>query len=170
MSRLFFALWPDEKTRKQIAIITRQLEQQKLKLVKYSNLHITLEFLGEVSDDDRDALIDKASRLNHKPFDLELTETGWWRKPQILWIGTNHIPTSLLELVESIHQCVRQQGLTPDSREYKPHMTLARKVKRKIHINETFHIPWHVDHFVLAESRTLETGVEYQVIREWSLT
>lgn len=169
MSRLFFALWPDEKTRKQIANVFKQFEQQKLKLVKNSNLHITLEFLGEVSDHDRNALIDKTSRLNHKSFDLELTEAGWWPKPQILWIGTSQVPTSLLELVKSVRQCVRQQGIKTDSREYKPHVTVARKVKRKIHINEPFHIPWHVDRFVLVESKTFESGVEYQVTREWPL-
>ena len=169
MSRLFFALWPDEKTRKQISNVTSQLEHQHLKLVKNSNLHITLEFLGEVSDQDRDALIDKAGRLHCKIFNLELTQAGWWRRPQVLWIGTSHIPTALFELVESIRQCVRQQGLKTDNREYKPHMTLARKVKKKIHFNETFHIPWHVDQFVLVESKTFESGVEYRVVREWSL-
>lgn len=169
MPRLFFALWPDDKTRNQIFNIEKQLEQEKIKLVKKSNLHITLEFLGEVSDDDRDALIDKVNRLNHESFDLELTQTSWWRKPQILLIGARHIPTALLTLVESIRQCVMQQGLKTDTRDYYPHVTLARKVKKKIHINKSFYIPWYVDHFVLVESKTFESGVEYQVINSWPL-
>lgn len=169
MPRLFFALWPDEDTRKQIDHIARQFKDQNIKPVKKSNLHITLEFLGEVLADDQEALIEKINQLELEPFDIELTKIGWWRKPQILWIGTMHIPKELTRLVKSIRKCVKKQGLKTDKREYQPHVTIARKVKEVVIPNKALHIPWQVNSFVLVISKTIENGAEYQVIQEWSL-
>ena len=169
MSRLFFALWPDDATRTQIKSVVATFPEGTGRKVIPANFHITLEFLGEVSDQDRDALINCVSKIHCNSFDLELTQTGLWRKPQILWLGTNYSPPPLLDLVESIRQCVRLQDLIPDNREYKPHVTVARKARKKIQITEPFIISWHVDRFVLAESTTHATGVEYQVINSWPL-
>ena len=136
-------------------------------MIKKSNLHITLEFLGEVSEEDQHALETKVSKLNSEPFDIELTRIGWWKKPQILWIGTTHSTKPLVKLVKSIKKCVKQQGLKTDDRPYKPHITIARKVKQVIVPKETFHIPWHVNSFALVVSKSVESGVEYQVLKEW---
>ena len=152
MARLFFALWPDEEIRTKIETVAKQFKEENLRLVKKSNLHITLEFLGEVSEVDQQALETKVSELSCESFDIELTHVGWWKKPQILWIGTTHIPKPLLTLVKSIRKCVKQQGLKPDNREYKPHVTFARKVKQIVLPNKAFHIPWQVTSFALVVS------------------
>ena len=169
MGRLFFALWPNQEIKTQIDYVARQFKNEKIKLVKKANLHITLEFLGEVSKEDQEVLIDKINQLQHESFDIELTRIGWWRKPQILWIGTTHIPKELLTLVKSIKKCVKKQGLRIDKREYKPHVTIARKVKQVVIPNEALHIPWQVNSFVLVVSNTNENGVEYEVLQEWPL-
>jgi len=130
MSRIFFALWPDSETRSSLCTITQQFEDEKLRLLKKSNLHITLEFLGEVAEDDLQQLVEKSSCIQAQSFEIELTRIGWWRKPGVLWIGTHHIPEQLIHLVESIKQIVEQQGLETDKRPYEPHVTIARKVKQ----------------------------------------
>ena len=170
MPRLFFALWPGEETRKQIDHVARQFKDQNIKQVKKSNLHITLEFLGEVSAEDQEALIEKINKLELEPFEIELTKIGWWRKPQILWIGTMHIPKELTRLVKAIKKCVKKQGLKTDKREYQPHVTIARKVKEVVIPNKALHIPWQVNRFVLVVSKTNGNGSEYTVIKEWHLT
>ena len=101
MARLFFALWPEEETRKQIDHVASEFKNQNIKCIKKSNLHITLEFLGEVTEEDQEALIEKIDKLQFEPFEIELTRIGWWRKPQILWIGTTHIPEELTRLVKA---------------------------------------------------------------------
>ncbi len=169
MARLFFALWPDDETQSNLNKVAQQFKNEKIRLVKKSNLHITLEFLGEVSSQDQEQLIDKAAKIHAKPFDVVLTRVGWWQKPAILWIGTTNIPMQLLSLVKSIKKCVKQQGLKIDQREYKPHMTIARKVKQVVVPKETFHIPWQVNSFALVISKSVESGVEYQVLKEWPL-
>lgn len=167
MSRLFLALWPDDETRKQLFNVAQQFKHENIRLVKKSNLHMTLEFLGEVSDKDRNELIERLSAITVEPFEIELTRTGFWKKPQIIYIGTTIIPNELLTLVKSIRKAVKQQGLKTDNREYKPHVTIARKVKQILLPKETFHIDWNVNSFVLVVSNSTTEGVEYKVIKEW---
>ena len=170
MSRIFFALWPDNDTRSSLCTITQQFKDEKFRLVKKSNLHITLEFLGEVSEDVLQQLVEKSNCIQAEPFEIELTRIGWWRKPGVLWIGTHHIPKQLIHLVESIKQIVEQQGLETDKRSYEPHVTIARKVKQLQLPKQTFDIRWQVNSFALVVSESTNSGVEYHVIHEWPLT
>ena len=110
MSRVFFALWPNSETLSSIYAVAQHFKSEKILLVKKSNLHITLEFLGEVSENNQQQLIDKANLIQAEPFEINLSHIGWWRKPGVLWIGTQHIPEPLLNLVKSIKQAVIQQG------------------------------------------------------------
>ncbi len=170
MSRIFFALWPDKETRSSLCTITQQFKDEKFRLVKKSNLHITLEFLGEVSEDVLQQLVEKSNCIQAEPFQIELTRIGWWRKPGVLWIGTQHNPEQLIHLVASIKQIVEQQGLETDKRPYEPHVTIARKVKQVQLPKQSFDIRWQVNSFVLVISKPTNSGVEYHVIHEWPLT
>jgi RNA 2',3'-cyclic 3'-phosphodiesterase len=166
MARLFFALWPDDEIRKEICNISNQFKDENIRLTKISNLHITLAFLGEVSEQAQQELEEKVSLIKIEPFNIELTRIGWWKKPQILWIGTTDIPKPLQQLVKSIKKCVKQQGLKIDQREYKPHVTIARKVKKVVIPKDTFKINWEVSSFVLVISESTNSGVDYQIIHK----
>jgi len=168
MSRVFFALWPDNKTRSRLDAVAQQFKNEKLRLVKKSNLHITLEFLGEVSEYNQQLIVDQANLIQAEPFDIELSHLGWWRKPGILWIGVQHTPEPLINLVESIRQIVTKQGLETDERAYKPHVTIARKVKQIQLPKQSIDIRWQVSSFALMESKSTEMGVAYQIIRQWA--
>jgi len=168
MSRIFFALWPDNETRSSLCTITQQFKDEKFRLVKKSNLHITLEFLGEVAEDDLQALVEKSNCIQAEPFEIQLTRIGWWRKPGVLLIGTHHIPEQLIHLVESIKQIVKQQDLEIDKRSYEPHVTIARKVKQVQLPKQSFDIRWRVNSFALMESKSTETGVMYRIIQQWA--
>ena len=168
MARLFFALWPDNKMQSSFYHVARQFKDEKIRLVKKSNLHITLEFLGQVSKYDQQQFIEKSNHIQVEPFELELTSIGWWKKPGILWIGPQHIPQSLTNLVESIKQIVEQQGLETDKRSYKPHITIARKVKQDQLPEQSIDIRWQVNSFALIESKSTDTGVVYQIVQQWA--
>ena len=166
MARLFFALWPDNKTQSSLYHVARQFKNEKVRLVKESNLHITLEFLGEVSEYDQQQLIDQANLIKAKPFEIKLSNVGWWKKPGVLWIAPQHIPQSMTNLVESIKQIVEKQGLETDKRSYKPHITVARKVKQIQLPEQSIDIRWQVDSFALIESKSTETGVAYRPMQQ----
>ena len=58
LHRIFFALWPDDATRKQIAGSFKQLSINKKqgRIVSFDNLHITLHFIGNVNQQKLDCL------------------------------------------------------------------------------------------------------------------
>lgn len=169
MARLFFALWPNETIREQLYQVALNATTDNDRLVKRSNLHLTLEFLGEVNSETQTSLIEQASNLTFQQFALRFNQLDWWKKPGILCLLAESVPDQLTQLVEAIKLLVNSEGLTSDQRTYKPHVTLARKVKQETTYINAININWSVKSFVLVQSTSTAEGVDYKVINEWPL-
>lgn len=89
--------------------------------------HITLRFVGDVSDELADDLDRALSGLHFEPFDLQLKGTGYFggNKPRALFVK---LPASeVLERLQAAHERTCQiVGLPPEARKFTPHVTLAR--------------------------------------------
>ena len=165
--RLFFALWPDEDTREHLAKLA--LDHITGRWVSRDNLHVTLAFLGSVDKHARSCVEHVASQVRAQPFTLYLDEVGYWRKPRILWLGASRLPLPLVQLLSSLNDGLSTYGFKLERREYRAHVTLARKVQKPVAHRNIDPILWPIDSFVLVESRTLPAGASYQVLRTWSL-
>ena len=166
MSRLFFALWPDDLVRQQIAKVSAQLPSGGNK-VKTANLHATLAFLGEVSDDQRQNYLEAAGQISSVPFDLQLDSREWWKKSQVTCMGASEIPDQLLQFIDSLNKALEPCGYKVEKRSFRLHITLMRKVAKPINPIQFKPIPWLIRGFSLVESKTLPLGVEYKVIHSW---
>ena len=111
--------------------------QSELKInakpVKIQNLHFTVQFLGEVSEQ----IVGKISRelcdLEFTPFSISLSGVGVFPKsnnPRVVWVGTNDGINELEELVVDIQKKLLCFGFSPDKK-FKPHVTIFR-IKNKI--------------------------------------
>lgn len=175
--RLFFALWPDDALRQRLADCGRPLVQAvRGRAVATENLHITLIFLGDVDAEQQACLEGQATTfaegLACPPFELRLDQFGHWPRPRVLWLGARETPVPLSLLVERLSAAARECGLSSDTRPYRPHLTLMRKVARVPHrLLEAPFAPlsWPVSGFVLVRSIVRPPGVAYEVLREWSL-
>ena len=165
--RFFFALWPDEATRDKLAGVCAQLPPGTGKVISRQNLHITLSFLGTLDTPIVENLCRDAASIKGRPFTLQLDQMGWWRKPQVFWIGTADTPKDLLVLVVAVNGLLEAHGILPDDRPYAPHMTIARKVAGKPREFAFAPVTWPVSSFSLVQSRTLPAGAEYEVIATW---
>ena len=71
-----------------------------------ANLHITLAFLGEISNHRVERLCHSVDQyLQHRslPGDaLNLDQVGYWPKPRILWLGPAHWPDTLTHLAQQL--------------------------------------------------------------------
>ncbi len=101
-------------------------------LIKWSpldNLHITAKFIGEWPEnrlDELDAVLTEIAP--RRPFEIELRDLGWFpheRSPRVLWAGVHGGP-DLLALAKNTEDCLQSLGVTPETREFSPHLTLAR--------------------------------------------
>lgn len=165
--RLFFALWPDEGTRERLATVAE--DDIKGRWISGENLHVTLAFLGSVDKHVRACAEHVASQVRASSFTLHLDEIGYWRKPRILWVGASQVPSPLVQLLRGLNEGLSTCGFESERREYRAHVTLARKVHKPIAHRRIDPIPWPIDSFVLVESRTLPAGSSYHVLRTWFL-
>ena len=169
MSRLFFALWPDDETRAQINRVSQRFADKNCPLTRPFNLHITLVFLGEVPPSRQARLIAGIDHIGSNPFSLHLEKIGIWKRSGVLWLAPGKIPAALEHLVEALQRHANQQGISVDNRPYKPHVTLARKMKKTIKTRPSPAIHWPVEHFILAESTPTESGSVYRTLHKWPL-
>ena len=172
--RVFLALWPDEATRHQLFNAQKKLMSepalQSARAVIPENLHMTLHFIGSISIEVLQTLETSLDSVQCKPFEMVVSTTGCFPKPRVFWSGLRYIPPELNELEQQTADCVQQ--CLEDYRRipYRPHITLFRKAKTSLELDELLEINWWVKSFVLVESKTHPEGVQYHVLKEWLLS
>ena len=168
--RLFFALWPDEPVRERLHAAARELVPPGARAVAPDSIHLTLLFIGSADAARRTCLEQAADGIKGSGFTFTLDQAGFWRKPQILWLGCAAPPAPLLDLVQGLTEGTGQCGVETEARPYQAHVTLARKVRTgppaELPIEP---IVWPVERFCLVESHTDPEGVRYRTLRFWSL-
>ncbi len=138
--RCFIAIDIDADTREEIRKAVSYLKgyDADIKWVRVDVIHLTLKFLGEV----REELIPEINKQlqmigeNHPPFSLTVSGTGVfpdYTKPRVLWIGVND-NDQLQNLFSSVDRAMESLGFAPESRKFRPHLTIGR-VKSKKGIN-----------------------------------
>ncbi len=162
--RLFFALWPDDRVRAQLHQLQKTLDLSAGRLVHKSDLHITLQYLGQVSADRLDCVKTAASKVNIAPFRLEIDGVHHWRRPRVLWVGAAGVPDELQNLVRQLGEQLITCGFAPEERGYHAHVTLARKVRIASSFQLTDNIIWMAEEFVLVASHTDERVPRYEPI------
>ena len=168
--RLFFALWPDDELRHTIRRHCKPLLRHAGgRPMATENLHITLAFLGNTTAERRACVERTADAIHLPPFELCIDHAAHWPRPRVLWIGPSEQPQALLDLAGALHAGATACGMKLDSRPYRAHLTLMRKVSRPPAQMAIRPFAWPVDRFVLVRSRTLPEGVRYEVVREWPL-
>lgn len=171
-ARLFFALWPDERLRSQLqATIPSLLHGVRGKPQRPDQWHVTLEFLGEVTAERQPAIRAAASNVQCRAGHVSVTfdHLEHWRRPQVLCLVAAQVPAALGRLVAELHAALRAEGFVPESREYRPHVTLARKVGAAPVGPVPSPVVWHADRFALVQSVADAAGSRYEPLQWWNL-
>ncbi|QLH11742.1 RNA 2',3'-cyclic phosphodiesterase [Nitrosarchaeum sp. AC2] len=104
------------------------------KPVELHNLHFTLQFLGEISQDVIEKIIVALKSVKFSKFMVDFKGIGVFPKlkfPRIVWIGTDEKGGKLLtELAKNVENVLLPLGFTVD-KPFKPHITVFR-IKNKI--------------------------------------
>lgn len=172
MKRLFFALWPDAEIRQRLAEVVELLPEGSGRRMPVENLHLTLVFLGNVPASAIPELKAGANRLRLQTpgFALRLERNGWWKRSGVAWLAPERAPPPLLSLVDELRRLSKQAGLSIEERDYRPHLTLARKLKRGPGPLRFEPLHWQVRDFCLVESITYSQGANYQLMQSWALS
>jgi 2'-5' RNA ligase len=165
---LFFALWPDDPVRHALLRWQTANLGADVRWQHRADLHLTLHFLGSVDDD----LLASLQRLGEDcvgpGFDLSLDRIGYWARPQVLQAAPSRVPEALLALHGCLADGLRRLDLPVDERAYRPHVTLARKVRAGQTFGPLGPLAWSVQRLALVESRPGDAP-HYRPLRQWEL-
>lgn len=100
-----------------------------LKLVKPSNIHVTLRFLGNITSDMVDQIHEKMKNVSFKPFDIEIRGLGVFPKLEhirVIWVGIRKGADELRNIFEQLEPQLQRLGFRPDPKGFSAHLTIAR--------------------------------------------
>ncbi len=130
--RLFVAVNLPEEERRAAYDATAALRHAELPVrwVQPASLHVTLKFLGEVSEEQAPAL---AAALDGavgaaRPFEVGLGGVGAFpslARPRVIWLGVEPHPALEL-LANDVELALQPFGFEAELRPFQPHITLGR--------------------------------------------
>jgi 2'-5' RNA ligase len=189
--RLFIAVDLDAAT-KEAAVaaegdFTRALEaagtgrKADVKWVTPPAMHLTLEFLGDRDAAQAQALTEALTPpATTRAFTLGFGGVGFFPesgRPNVLWLAITEGSASLIALHEEVAARLRSIAIEPDTRPYRPHLTLARFRRspgaRARAILENVERPplppSSITHVTLFESRLLQEGAVHVPLAQMAL-
>jgi len=173
--RLFFALWPDEESRRALGAVTaRAVRRCGGRPVPVASLHVTLAFLGSVPHEQlpylqRIAREQAAASTQHLPLCLRFERLAHWPRQQILCVPATEGAGGAHALAAALRDATAAAGFRPDLKPFRAHVTVARKVARFAMAVALRPVVWRFAAFTLLESRTEESGAVYSVVESYSL-
>lgn len=136
--RLFIAIDLSEVQRAEAAGAARTLQHalekarafRAIRWVAPEAMHLTVRFIGEVSDAIGERLRDALSTpIACAPFTVALGDASTFPAggvPRVVWIGLSQGADGARVVYEQVDAVVRRLGLAPESRDYRAHLTLGR--------------------------------------------
>ncbi len=169
--RLFFALWPDEELRLRLAELLESggFRSAAGRAVAAENLHVTLRYLGAISPAQQECAERVAAAIRAEGFSITLNRVGYWAGPRVAWLGTDSIPAPLQRLVAELESGLQGCGLPPETRPYRPHLTILRRARPGGLPRHIEPLPWRLEDFVLVRSIAVPGGVSYETVSRWPL-
>jgi RNA 2',3'-cyclic 3'-phosphodiesterase len=173
-----------------LAGVIRQMAQALpgLRWVDPVGIHLTLAFLGELTDEQlasvRDATMHTVRQCASFSYSLSgLGIFGSPRRPSVIWIGITEPSELLLRVHRVLNTELLQRGFSVDTRPFSPHFTLAR-VKVPLSIDEQRSLrdllagdqrgivttqSFSAEQLIVVKSELLSTGAHYSVLNSYKL-
>jgi RNA 2',3'-cyclic 3'-phosphodiesterase len=182
--RLFVALEIRSAVRDNLAALIDQLReadargwQHRPRWVRPENLHVTLKFIGHIDDAKLDSIRVALAEVHSKSaVDIEFHAIGFFpgdKRPRVLWTGIKG-SSSLVSLAHDIDRRLELLGIPCETREFTPHLTLARfdppgiseKLRAAVQAtaDRTFGA-LRTGEFHLIESKLKRAGAEYTTLQ-----
>lgn len=136
--RLFVAAEPSDQVRSAAEASAQRLRDRLaitkaaggIRWVPVTNMHLTVWFLGEVSDVRASAVLDALlPPLQTPAFDLHIAGFGAFPPsgpPRVLWMGVTRGLDDLARAHDEVGARLQPWGFPPEGRAYSAHLTIAR--------------------------------------------
>lgn len=156
--------------------LKKELADAKISWVAKKNIHLTLKFLGETSEEKAEHVRSILKKISFKKFSVHLHKTGIFKSksiPRVIWIDFQ--PTeNILALQKIIDE--ETLALFPGEQQFKAHITIGRikALKKKntpLPRTEKALQPkeFGINSFKLIQSTLTKDGPHYKTLEEYFL-
>lgn len=187
--RLFVALEIPAEVRDGFAALITELRaadssfsKNRARWVRPENLHMTLKFIGHVDTGKVDAIRAALAEIRQNgPVELRFRGLGFFpngKRPRVFWAGIEG-SLNLKPLAAEIEARLAKIGISGETREFAPHLTLARfdppgisdglSAVAQENVTREFGAV-RTGEFHLFESKTKSSGPEYTRLASFSFT
>ncbi|MBE3557996.1 MAG: RNA 2',3'-cyclic phosphodiesterase [Ktedonobacteraceae bacterium] len=190
MTRTFIALEMHQAAQRHLAEIIQRAARAlpTLRWVDPAGIHLTLAFLGELTDEQLAQAMQAAEITAERSgaFSYRHTQLGIFgspRQPRVIWMGIEEPSGSLLQLHRTLSRELKLRGFALEARPFSPHLTLAR-VKNPLLPEELQALQWllsgkhfdaaspasyQVEHITVMKSELSRAGVRYTPLELYPL-
>ena len=177
--RIFVAINLPEEVKRELARFYDKYPELPAKWTDKDNLHITLEFMGDLTDEEiGDAcLVVKEVVKRHTPFALNLNKVLYGppkkNPPKLIWVQ-GETSEELADLKDDLQECLLEKiRFRPDEKGFTPHITLARisewefkkfELEERPEVNEEIDLQFSVDTIEVMESELKRGGPVYTIL------
>lgn len=149
-----------------------------LKIVDSGNVHVTLKFLGNVSQDRLPELETALARVRFSPFTLELKGVGAFpglSRVNVVWVGIIRGEKEVERIYKQVEDGMASVGFQREGRRFNAHITVARaRSGRKMEelaglltqLRDTEFGSFQADKVRLKRSVLRSSGPEYSTLYE----
>jgi 2'-5' RNA ligase len=181
MIRAFIAIDVPASVQHALADIRQAFQELTLPLrwVQPTQLHLTLKFLGDISEAQIPDITRAMQRVavEHAPFHIPVRGLGCFptpTRPRVLWMGLVDTHQALTSLQQHLDTALGEQGIPCESKPFHPHLTLARIRKpsrspqlqallRTYQTQDFGDVPVHV--LLFMQSQLYRTGAVHTLLR-----
>lgn len=172
--RCFIAIDLSDEVREELTRIQKEMhsEKAKLKFVEPQNLHLTLKFLGEISDYNLNQIKEALKQIKFKKIKARLNDIGVFPSPnyvRVIWIGLEPA-----EEIKELHNRIDEalSNTAKNDKRFESHVTLARvkfildkkAFAKKLQEIKVKQLDFNIDSFKLKKSTLTKTGPIYEDI------
>ena len=129
--RAFLSFEISQEVAERLAEAQRELRDTRadVSVVAKDNLHFTVKFLGEVSDDTPQVVDQRLASVNLSAFEVRVRGVGVFpnlRRPRVVWVGVAPEDEAVItKTATTVIEALTGIGQT-DERGFTPHITLGR--------------------------------------------
>ncbi len=126
MIRLFVALQPDSTTRFLLSSLGKSIPGARP--VPQEQIHLTVRFIGDVDGALYHDIKENLAAVKAAPIDLFIKGVGHFPprgRPRVIWAGAEPAGDIII-LRNKVNRALMECGVSPETRKFHPHITLAR--------------------------------------------
>jgi RNA 2',3'-cyclic 3'-phosphodiesterase len=132
-TRSFIAIALNEQIHKELEQLQNKLKTSNadVKWVAPENIHITLKFLGNITDKQIEQVKDSIKEIasNLKQYNIHFATIGGFptiTSPRVVWVGMDEGVDETSDIYDAIEEQLTKIGFNKEKRPFSPHLTLGR--------------------------------------------